>query len=100
MLFPNTLIPIRRASYTTISRKLLSTLCVPRGLAAGETTFSCRGMVGYAWRPACEGRGSAMHLVELLLPLHDNSGQPFRAEKYAEVRQHLTERFGGLTAFT
>ena len=41
-----------------------------------------------------------MHLVELLLPLHDNSGQPFRAEKYAEVRQHLTERFGGLTAFT
>jgi hypothetical protein len=41
-----------------------------------------------------------MTLVELLLPLHDNSGQPFGAEKYAEVRQHLTERFGGLTAFT
>ena len=41
-----------------------------------------------------------MHLVEILLPLHDNSGQSFAAEKYAEVRQHLTERFGGLTAFT
>jgi hypothetical protein len=41
-----------------------------------------------------------MHLVEILLPLHDNSGQPFEPEKYAEVRQHLTERFGGLTAFT
>ena len=41
-----------------------------------------------------------MHLVEILLPLHDNSGQSFEAEKYAEVRQHLTERFGGLTAFT
>ena len=41
-----------------------------------------------------------MHLVELLLPLHDNSGQPFGDEKYAEVRRHLTERFGGLTAFT
>jgi hypothetical protein len=41
-----------------------------------------------------------MHLVELLLPLHDNSGQPFAAEKYAEVRRHLTECFGGLTAFT
>jgi hypothetical protein len=41
-----------------------------------------------------------MHLVELLLPLHDNSGRPFGAGKYAEVRQHLTERFGGLTAFT
>jgi hypothetical protein len=41
-----------------------------------------------------------MHLVEILLPLHDNSGQSFEAENYAEVRQHLTERFGGLTAFT
>jgi hypothetical protein len=41
-----------------------------------------------------------MHLVEILLPLHDNRGQPFEAEKYAEVRQQLTERFGGLTAFT
>src|ERR1700737_3306709 len=41
-----------------------------------------------------------MHLVEILLPLNDNSGRPFGAEKYAAIRQHLTERFGGLTAFT
>ena len=41
-----------------------------------------------------------MHLVEILLPLNDNGGRPFRAEKYADVRQHLTERFGGLTAFS
>ena len=41
-----------------------------------------------------------MHLVEILLPLHDNRGQPFEPQKYAEVRQHLTEHFGGLTAFT
>src|SRR3954469_3049001 len=41
-----------------------------------------------------------MHLVEILLPLHDNGGRSFEAEKYAEVRQQLTERFGGLTAFT
>jgi hypothetical protein len=40
-----------------------------------------------------------MHLVEILLPHHDNSGHSFEAEKYAEIRQHLTERFGGLTAF-
>src|ERR1700712_2705741 len=40
-----------------------------------------------------------MHLVELLLPLNDNSGLPFGAEKYDMVRQQLTERFGGLTAF-
>jgi len=37
-----------------------------------------------------------MHLV---VPFRDNSGRPFAAEKYAEVRQILTERFGGLTAF-
>jgi hypothetical protein len=41
-----------------------------------------------------------MHLIEIFLPLHDNSGQSFESEKYAEVRQNLTERFGGLTAFT
>src|ERR1700738_1304677 len=41
-----------------------------------------------------------MHLVEILLPLNDNSGRPFGAEKYAAIRQHLTERVGGLTAFT
>jgi hypothetical protein len=41
-----------------------------------------------------------MHLVEILLPLQDNSGQSFDFEKYADVRQELTERFGGLTAFT
>ena len=41
-----------------------------------------------------------MHLVELLLPLNDNSGKPFDLAKFDAIRQHLTERFGGLTAFT
>ncbi len=41
-----------------------------------------------------------MHLVEIRPPPPDNNGQSFEAEKYAEVRQHLMERFGGLTAFT
>lgn len=41
-----------------------------------------------------------MHLVEIFLPLNDNGGRPFGTEKYAEVREHLTERFGGLTAFS
>jgi hypothetical protein len=41
-----------------------------------------------------------VHLVEILLPMSDNSGRPFGAEKYAAVREHLTDRFGGLTAFT
>jgi hypothetical protein len=41
-----------------------------------------------------------MHLVELLLPLNDNAGRPFGPEKYADVRDHLIERFGGVTTFT
>ena len=41
-----------------------------------------------------------MHLIEIFLPLNDNGGRPFDAAKYAAIRQHLTERFGGLTAFT
>lgn len=41
-----------------------------------------------------------MHLIEILLPLNDNSGQPLGAEAFEAVRQHLTDRFGGLTAFT
>ena len=41
-----------------------------------------------------------MHLVEMRLPLNENSGRRFGVEKYAAVRDHLTERVGGLTAFT
>jgi hypothetical protein len=41
-----------------------------------------------------------MHLIEILLPLNDNNGRPFEAAKYAAIREHLTKRFGGLTAFT
>ena len=41
-----------------------------------------------------------MHLIEILLPLNNNNGRPFEAAKYAAIRENLTERFGGLTAFT
>ncbi|SMB93734.1 hypothetical protein [Deinococcus hopiensis] len=40
-----------------------------------------------------------MHLVQLLLPVYDNAGQPFGPEQYVPIRQLLTERFGGLTAY-
>lgn len=40
-----------------------------------------------------------MYLVQILLPVHDNEGQPFDAKAHARVRQELTERFGGVTAF-
>lgn len=41
-----------------------------------------------------------MYLVEILLPLNDNEGRPFDSEKFSTLREILTERFGGLTAFT
>jgi hypothetical protein len=40
-----------------------------------------------------------MHLIQLLLPLHDNQGQDFPAEYFDKVRKDLTDRFGGVTAF-
>jgi hypothetical protein len=39
-----------------------------------------------------------MHLVQLLLPLRDNEGNPFPREMLDGVRNQLTERFGGVTA--
>ena len=41
-----------------------------------------------------------MQLVQILLPLYDNAGHPFGEELFGKVRRELTERFGGLTAFT
>lgn len=41
-----------------------------------------------------------MHLVQLLLPLYDNTGQPFPSSVYGALRSELTERFGGLTAYS
>jgi hypothetical protein len=39
-----------------------------------------------------------MHLVEILLPLRDNEGNPFPRAHFAKVRAELVERFGGVTA--
>ena len=41
-----------------------------------------------------------MYLIELFLPLFDNTGTPLPRSDFAAVRSELTERFGGLTAFT
>jgi hypothetical protein len=40
------------------------------------------------------------HLIQILLPLYDNDGHAFSEELFGKVRHELTERFGGLTAFT
>lgn len=41
-----------------------------------------------------------MHLVELFLPLRDESGAPFPKQMFDAVRDELAEAFGGVTAFT
>jgi hypothetical protein len=42
----------------------------------------------------------AAFLVQLLLPLRDAEGTSFPATHFAALRAELTERFGGLTAYT
>ena len=39
-----------------------------------------------------------MYLVQLLLPIHDNTRRLFPRESFDEVRRELAERFGGVTA--
>ena len=40
-----------------------------------------------------------MFLVQLLLPLYENTGQRIPPASFAQVRDELTEKFGGVTAF-
>lgn len=40
-----------------------------------------------------------LYLVQLLLPLADNDGRSFPRSAYDGVRNELTERFGGVTAY-
>ena len=40
-----------------------------------------------------------MYLIQILLPLYDNQGDPFPPRDYVQVRDELTERFGGITAY-
>jgi hypothetical protein len=40
-----------------------------------------------------------MNLVQVFLPLRDNSGQLFPREQFATVAAEILERFGGMTAY-
>jgi len=40
-----------------------------------------------------------MYLVQILLPLYDNDGNLFPQQEYVQVRDELTELFGGLTTY-
>ena len=41
-----------------------------------------------------------MHLIQVLLPVYDNAGKPLPRDLFWAVAAELTERFGGLTAYT
>ena len=41
-----------------------------------------------------------MHLVQILLPLNDNDGRALAKDLFEQVARELTERFGGVTAYT
>jgi hypothetical protein len=41
-----------------------------------------------------------VHLVQLLLPLRDNRGEPFASDLFAAVARELTARHGGVTAYS
>lgn len=40
-----------------------------------------------------------MHLIQILLPLYDNDGEPFPHDLYLRLRDELSERFGGITTY-
>jgi hypothetical protein len=40
------------------------------------------------------------HLIQILLPTRDNDGAVFPVADFERVARELTERFGGVTAFT
>ena len=41
-----------------------------------------------------------MWLIQILLPLFDNSGRRIPAAQFQKVKKELTDRFQGLTAFS
>ena len=41
-----------------------------------------------------------MNLVQILLPAYDNSGKRIPRKLFDQVREDLTDRFGGMTAYT
>lgn len=40
-----------------------------------------------------------MRLIQILLPLYDNAEQPFPKRLFDQVRQELTDNFGGVTIY-
>ena len=49
---------------------------------------------------ALAGSLAVSHLVQILLPLEDNEGDRFPDTLFLQIQKKLTERFGGLTAYS
>lgn len=49
--------------------------------------------------PTPTAAAARQYLVQLFLPLYDNTGSPFPKARFDEVRAELTDKFGGATAF-
>jgi hypothetical protein len=47
-----------------------------------------------------KSRRTTRHLVQVLVPLQDADGAAYPRELYDELSRQLTERFGGVTAYT
>jgi hypothetical protein len=41
-----------------------------------------------------------MHLIQIFLPVRDHNDVAFPKENYSRIREALTQKFGGLTAYT
>jgi hypothetical protein len=44
--------------------------------------------------------GEVMHLIQILLPLFDNTGKAISKARFSVLSAELTHRFGGLTAYS
>ena len=62
-------------------------LITPRDLATG-------GPTSLHWRDR------VAFLVQILLPAYDNERRPFAPAEFVRIRRELTEKFGGVTAYT
>ncbi len=41
-----------------------------------------------------------MYLIQVLLPVQTNNGEPIPRETFGAVRRELTDKFGGLTVYS
>lgn len=40
-----------------------------------------------------------MYLMQIFVPIRDNEGNPFDQRRFTDLRDELTERFGGVTIY-